>query len=58
MSNVFESNSAKLQELHLAVKIANKKCQEGARRRIFDLYLRRHMIEVHVRLYRQLYAAA
>src|SRR5712692_10571315 len=31
MSNVFESNSAKLRELHSAVKIGYKKCQEGAR---------------------------
>jgi hypothetical protein len=58
MANVFESNSAKPRELHSAVKIAYKKCQEGARGRIFDLYLRRHIIEVHLRLYRQLYAAA
>ena len=58
MSNVFESNSAKLRELHSAVKIAYKKGQEGARQRIFDLYPRRHMIEAHARLYRQLYAAA
>src|SRR6266550_8139365 len=34
MSNVFEPTSAKLRELHSAVKIAYKKCQEGARRRI------------------------
>ena len=51
MSNVAESNSAKLWELHSAIKIAYKKCQEGARRRIFDLYPCRHMIEVHARLY-------
>src|SRR6266478_4505141 len=47
MSNVFESNSANLRELHSAVKIPYRKCQEGARRRIFDLYPRRHIIEVH-----------
>jgi len=29
-----------------------------ARHRIFDLYPRRHMIEAHARLYRQIYAAA
>jgi hypothetical protein len=46
MSNIFESNSAKLGELHSAVKIAYEKCQEGARRRIFDLYTHKHMIEM------------
>ena len=50
MSNVFEPTSAKLRELHSAVKIAYKKCQEGARRRIFGLYLHRHIIEVHAAL--------
>jgi hypothetical protein len=58
MSNVFASNSATLRELHSAVKIAYKKCQDGAPQRIFNLYPRRHMIEAHARLYRQLYAAA
>jgi hypothetical protein len=58
MSNVIESNSAKLRELHSAVKIAYKKYQEGARQHIFDLNPRRHMVEAHARLCRQLYAAA